>query len=80
MLFELIDKLSRCPCFTVAIPILLYYLIGVPFERGFNCDDDSLQYPYKDSTISSLALYLVGTILPVSSVSFTSTYDGNFSD
>ncbi|XP_076041471.1 phospholipid phosphatase 1-like isoform X2 [Oratosquilla oratoria] len=49
----------------VAFPILLFFLLGKPFERGLHCDDESLMYPYKDSTISSLVLYVVGTFLPV---------------
>ncbi|KAF2351424.1 Phosphatidic acid phosphatase type 2/haloperoxidase [Trinorchestia longiramus] len=48
----------------MAVPILIYYLLGKPFERGFYCSDDSIRYPYKDSTVSTLALYLVGTLLP----------------
>ncbi|KAK7078783.1 Catalytic activity protein [Halocaridina rubra] len=49
----------------VAIPILLFFLIGEPYQRGFNCDDDSLRYPYIDSTVHTLVLYFVGTGLPV---------------
>ncbi|KAK3868341.1 hypothetical protein Pcinc_026259 [Petrolisthes cinctipes] len=48
----------------VAIPILLFFLLGKPFERGFHCDDQSLRYPYKDSTIHTAVLYVVGTCLP----------------
>ncbi|KAK4311591.1 hypothetical protein Pmani_016919 [Petrolisthes manimaculis] len=48
----------------VAIPILLFFLLGKPFERGFHCDDQSLRYPYKDSTIHTAVLYVVGTSLP----------------
>ncbi|XP_018019862.1 phospholipid phosphatase homolog 1.2 homolog isoform X2 [Hyalella azteca] len=49
----------------VAVPILIFYLLGKPFERGFYCSDDSIRYPYKDSTVTTLALYLVGTLLPL---------------
>lgn len=60
-----------CPsCFPVAIPILLFFLLGNPYERGFNCDDESLRYPYKDSTVSTFVLYVVGTFLPAISVSW----------
>lgn len=59
-----------CPsCFPVGIPILLFFLLGKPFERGLYCDDESLRYPYKDSTVSSLLLYFVGMFLPAISVS-----------
>ncbi|XP_071549441.1 putative phosphatidate phosphatase isoform X2 [Panulirus ornatus] len=53
---------------TVAIPILLFFLLGKPFERGFNCDDESLRYPYKDSTVSTGVLYVVGMFLPAISM------------
>ncbi|XP_050711631.1 putative phosphatidate phosphatase isoform X2 [Eriocheir sinensis] len=49
---------------TVAIPILLFFLLGKPVERGFHCDDESLRYPYKDSTVSTSVLYAMGTLLP----------------
>ncbi|XP_047475237.1 phospholipid phosphatase 1-like isoform X2 [Penaeus chinensis] len=52
----------------VAIPILLFFLLGTPYERGFNCDDESLRYPYKDSTVSTFVLYVVGTFLPAISI------------
>ena len=40
------------------------HLSGKPFRRGFYCDDTSIRYPYKDSTISSLLLYFYGTGIP----------------
>ncbi|XP_053638227.1 putative phosphatidate phosphatase isoform X2 [Cherax quadricarinatus] len=52
----------------VAIPILLFFLLGKPYERGFNCDDESLRYPYKDSTVSTGVLYVVGMFLPAISM------------
>lgn len=51
--------------FTVAVPILALSLSGKPFRRGFYCDDTSIRYPYKDSTISSLLLYFYGTGIPI---------------
>ncbi|XP_066967222.1 putative phosphatidate phosphatase isoform X4 [Macrobrachium rosenbergii] len=53
----------------VAIPILVLFLVGKPYERGFNCDDQSLRYPYKDSTVHTLVLYFVGTGLPAIAIS-----------
>ncbi|XP_046573750.1 phospholipid phosphatase 3-like [Haliotis rubra] len=38
--------------------------VGVPFHRGFFCDDQSLMHPYKTGTISAAALYCVGFLLP----------------
>ncbi|GIY04762.1 putative phosphatidate phosphatase [Caerostris extrusa] len=55
----------------VGIPVLLYHLHGRPTIRGFNCDDDSIRYPYKDSTISNNVLYVVGVFLPIIVISVT---------
>lgn len=33
----------------------------MPFVRGFNCDDETIRYPYKDSTVSSGVCYFVGS-------------------
>ncbi|XP_055930725.1 putative phosphatidate phosphatase [Argiope bruennichi] len=49
----------------VGFPILIFHLHGKPTIRGFNCDDDSIRYPYKDSTVSNTVLYIVGVFLPV---------------
>lgn len=42
----------------------LHYF-GKPFRRGFQCDDETIRYPYKDSTISSNLLYFSGSGLNV---------------
>ncbi|XP_078723889.1 phospholipid phosphatase 3-like [Lampetra fluviatilis] len=39
-----------------------------PFHRGFYCDDESIQYPLKGSTITHQVLYAVGVILPMASM------------
>lgn len=70
---------------TVGFLILVFYLWGTPYKRGFFCDDESLKHPYKDSTVTNVMLYIVGLGLPVLtvSVSFISTvciflFDINF--
>lgn len=50
---------------TVGIPILIFHLHGKPVKRGYYCDDDSIRYPFRESTISNNALYVVGIFLPV---------------
>ncbi|KAL1130389.1 hypothetical protein AAG570_013327, partial [Ranatra chinensis] len=44
----------------VGLPILILFLFGEPYKRGFFCDDESIKYPYKDSTVSNTVLYIVG--------------------
>lgn len=41
------------------------YLSGKPFRRGFNCDDTSIRYPFRDSTISSKVLQLYCLGIPI---------------
>ncbi|XP_063242613.1 putative phosphatidate phosphatase [Bacillus rossius redtenbacheri] len=60
-----IDVLCLC---TVGFPILFFYLFGKPFKRGFFCDDESLKHPFKESTVPSAALYVVGLFLPICSM------------
>lgn len=40
-----------------------------PFQRGFFCNDNSIQYPFHDGTITSTVLAVVGLGLPIFSVS-----------
>lgn len=39
--------------------------MGQPFIRGFQCNDVTIRYPYKDSTVSSGVCYFVGSGLNV---------------
>ncbi|KAG5679161.1 hypothetical protein PVAND_008751 [Polypedilum vanderplanki] len=49
---------------SVGFPVLAYFLFGVPYERGFFCDDQSLMYPFHDSTVTSAMLYSFGFGIP----------------
>lgn len=53
-----------CIC-AVGIPVLILFLAGKPFKRGFFCDDESLRYPFRDSTVTSPMLYTYGILIPV---------------
>ncbi|KPM06391.1 phosphatidate phosphatase-like protein [Sarcoptes scabiei] len=50
---------------TISIPILLFYQIGQPYKRGFNCNDDSIRYPFLASTISSNLLFTYSSLIPI---------------
>ncbi|XP_073200047.1 phospholipid phosphatase 1 isoform X4 [Lepidochelys kempii] len=39
-----------------------------PYQRGFFCNDDSIKYPFHDSTVTSTVLYAVGFSLPIFSI------------
>ncbi|XP_075528789.1 putative phosphatidate phosphatase isoform X2 [Dermacentor variabilis] len=49
----------------VGVPILVLFVAGKPFKRGFFCDDESLMYPFRDSTVTSPMLYSYGILIPI---------------
>ena len=53
---------------TVWLPSLLLYVLAEPFQRGFYCDDTSIRYPYKDSTVNDAELIGFSIGLPILSV------------
>lgn len=64
---------------TAGLPLGVLNLAKIkPYQRGFFCNDDSIKYPFHDSTITSTVLYTVGFTLPIFSVS--SVYIGSFGD
>ncbi|XP_030381933.1 putative phosphatidate phosphatase isoform X2 [Scaptodrosophila lebanonensis] len=48
----------------VGFPILLFFLLGDPYKRGFFCDDESLKHPFKESTVRNWMLYIIGLVIP----------------
>ncbi|CAG0918078.1 unnamed protein product [Notodromas monacha] len=53
-----------CLVAAVGLGVLLFFVAGQPYERGFFCNDVSIRYPYKDSTISNTLLYIIGLVVP----------------
>ena len=49
----------------IGLPILIFFLIGKPYHRGFYCNDESISYPFKESTVTSTMLYIIGIVLPI---------------
>lgn len=62
----------------LGIPILIIYLIGEPYRRGFFCDDLSIKLPFHDSTVSNTALYLIGILTPTVIIIITETVQAIF--
>lgn len=54
-----------CCLGSVGFPVLAFYLAGDAYKRGFFCDDESIRHPFKESTVSSRALYVVGLGVPI---------------
>lgn len=49
----------------VGFPILIFFLAGQPYERGFFCDDESLMHPFHESTVTNWMLYIIGIAVPI---------------
>ncbi|KHJ93484.1 PAP2 family protein [Oesophagostomum dentatum] len=50
-------------CF--GIPIIILKKWGTPHKRGFYCNDETIRYPYRDSTVSSQLLLILTLPLPI---------------
>lgn len=36
-----------------------------PYRRGFYCDDESIRYPFRTSTVSRQMLIVIGLLIPI---------------
>ena len=65
--------------FSVYIPWLVLHWGGIePFRRGFHCDDLSLSYPYKSSTVPGPVMETLGFVVPAFFVSIASSSQETF--
>ncbi|KFD49560.1 hypothetical protein M514_09585 [Trichuris suis] len=49
----------------ISVPIIVLHAVVWPYRRGFYCDDVSIRYPYKESTVSGTHLGLIAFPLPL---------------
>uniref|UniRef100_A0A0N4ZDI3 AcidPPc domain-containing protein n=1 Tax=Parastrongyloides trichosuri TaxID=131310 RepID=A0A0N4ZDI3_PARTI len=47
-----------------ATPLLIFHEFVKPYKRGFYCDDESIRYPYRPSTVTRQMLIVVGILIP----------------
>ena len=59
----------------VGLAILIFKLVVPPYRRGFYCDDDTINKPYKESTVPSTVLYSVGFSLAFLVIFVTEWYN-----
>lgn len=59
----------------IGLACLIFKLVVSPYRRGFYCDDDSINKPYKDSTVPSSVLYSVGFALAYLVIFVTECYN-----
>lgn len=55
--------------FVVGIFVLMLYLFGEAYERGFFCNDESLMHPYNSDTVTMTMLVTTGILVPIAIVS-----------
>jgi len=69
-LFCLVHQLSslRVLFISVFLPFFVLELGITPYQRGFFCNDNSIHYPYKDDTVTTLVITLVGLLVPIAVV------------
>lgn len=53
--------LTHLFCKQVGVLLICIHELASPFVRGFNCDDETIRYPHKDSTVSSRICYIGGS-------------------
>jgi phosphatidate phosphatase len=57
--------------FSAALPILIFYLFGTGYQRGFFCDDESLMHPVHSDTVTHEMLYIGGFGIPILTILIT---------
>ncbi|KAI6170115.1 AcidPPc domain-containing protein [Aphelenchoides besseyi] len=58
----------------IAIPLLVFHEWVQPYKRGFYCDDESIRYPYRPSTVTRQALIVIGIMIPTILILFTEVF------
>ena len=52
-----------CVFGALGLPLIFVHFFAPTYQRGFFCDDDSIRYPFHNSTVSSAALILITMII-----------------
>ncbi|KRZ18384.1 Lipid phosphate phosphohydrolase 1, partial [Trichinella zimbabwensis] len=58
----------------VSLPILIFNKFVWPYRRGFYCDDESIRYPFKESTVSMTVLNLIIFPVPILTICLVEMY------
>ncbi|CAJ0581265.1 unnamed protein product, partial [Mesorhabditis spiculigera] len=57
-----------------AIPLLIFHEFVPPYKRGFYCDDETIRYPFRKSTVSRQMLIVVGLLIPSALILLTELF------
>ncbi|KAM4728990.1 phospholipid phosphatase 3-like isoform 2-T2 [Anableps anableps] len=63
-----------CLFLVVLAGVFLHKSPFPPYQRGFFCNDESIRFPYKNSTVSTTVLTAVGVTVPVVSIIIGESY------
>jgi len=59
----------------VGIPVLILYLFGKPYTRGFFCNDESIRHPFLPSTVPSSAMIPINYVVPILTFILVETFN-----
>lgn len=57
--------------FVLIVPVVSLFFAGKPYRRGFNCDDESIRYPFRESTVSTAVLVTYCLMIPALTIVLT---------
>ncbi|VDL70382.1 unnamed protein product [Nippostrongylus brasiliensis] len=57
-----------------SIPLAIFHFWVTPYKRGFYCDDETIRYPYRDSTVSRQMLIVIGLLIPTFLICVTEVF------
>ncbi|VDN60172.1 unnamed protein product [Dracunculus medinensis] len=60
--------------FIKGIPLIIFHYWAKPYKRGFYCDDESIRYPYRDSTVPRQMLIVIGLFIPIALILATEIF------
>ena len=60
--------------FTAGIALLVVHILVKPFQRGFFCDDQTIQHPYKEDTVPMVLCAAIGVTIAITSVRHSLTH------
>ncbi|MFH4980656.1 hypothetical protein AB6A40_007365 [Gnathostoma spinigerum] len=58
----------------ISVPLLIFQEFVKPYKRGFYCDDESIRYPYRNSTVTRHMLIVIGLLIPTLIIVLTEAF------
>ena len=58
----------------LGLSIIFLIIWGKPVDSGFNCNDQSINRPFKERTVTTLYLVIISIILPLVTICLTEVF------